>query len=227
MVLIATDLPEPVVPATSRWGMRARSAMIVQGRNAIGIELPNAKRETVYLRELLASPVFAETKDHGVDRHRLARAGGAGDQQVGHAGEVGDDRLAAWNCRSTTASRTCSRRSSPIPRRRSSPSSGPCASLPVEPGLHRPGDHLAARPRLRHPGVEPVDVAHPEDPKMLELSVYDGIPHLLSPVVTDPKKAVIALKWAVRVITSPRARASATRALNPSMLRTPRRAILR
>jgi len=36
------------------------------------------------------------------------------------------------------------------------------------------------------------------DPKMLELSVYDGIPHLLAPVVTDPKKAVIALKWAVR-----------------------------
>jgi S-DNA-T family DNA segregation ATPase FtsK/SpoIIIE len=36
------------------------------------------------------------------------------------------------------------------------------------------------------------------DPKMLELSVYDGIPHLLAPVVTDPKKAVVALKWAVR-----------------------------
>jgi S-DNA-T family DNA segregation ATPase FtsK/SpoIIIE len=36
------------------------------------------------------------------------------------------------------------------------------------------------------------------DPKMLELSIYDGIPHLLSPVVTDPKKAVVALKWAVR-----------------------------
>jgi S-DNA-T family DNA segregation ATPase FtsK/SpoIIIE len=36
------------------------------------------------------------------------------------------------------------------------------------------------------------------DPKMLELSVYDGIPHLLSPVVTDPRKAIIALKWAVR-----------------------------
>src|SRR5208282_3028050 len=36
------------------------------------------------------------------------------------------------------------------------------------------------------------------DPKMLELSAYDGIPHLLTPVVTDPKKAVIALKWAVR-----------------------------
>jgi S-DNA-T family DNA segregation ATPase FtsK/SpoIIIE len=36
------------------------------------------------------------------------------------------------------------------------------------------------------------------DPKMLELSVYDAIPHLLTPVVTDPKKAVVALKWAVR-----------------------------
>jgi hypothetical protein len=36
------------------------------------------------------------------------------------------------------------------------------------------------------------------DPKMLELSVYEGIPHLLAPVVTDPRKAVVALKWAVR-----------------------------
>jgi S-DNA-T family DNA segregation ATPase FtsK/SpoIIIE len=36
------------------------------------------------------------------------------------------------------------------------------------------------------------------DPKMLELSVYDGIPHLLAPVVTEPKKAIVALKWTVR-----------------------------
>jgi S-DNA-T family DNA segregation ATPase FtsK/SpoIIIE len=40
------------------------------------------------------------------------------------------------------------------------------------------------------------------DPKMLELSVYDGIPHLLSPVVTDPRKAVLALKWTVREMES-------------------------
>ena len=40
------------------------------------------------------------------------------------------------------------------------------------------------------------------DPKMLELSIYDGIPHLLSPVVTDPKKAVVALKWTVREMES-------------------------
>ncbi|QQP91937.1 DNA translocase FtsK [Skermanella sp. TT6] len=40
------------------------------------------------------------------------------------------------------------------------------------------------------------------DPKMLELSVYDGIPHLLAPVVTDPKKAIVALKWAVREMES-------------------------
>ncbi len=40
------------------------------------------------------------------------------------------------------------------------------------------------------------------DPKMLELSVYDGIPHLLSPVVTDPRQAILALKWAVREMES-------------------------
>src|ERR1700758_3058547 len=40
------------------------------------------------------------------------------------------------------------------------------------------------------------------DPKMLELSIYEGIPHLLSPVVTDPAKAVLALKWVVREMES-------------------------
>ena len=40
------------------------------------------------------------------------------------------------------------------------------------------------------------------DPKMLELSVYEGIPHLLTPVVIDPRKAIVALKWAVREMES-------------------------
>jgi S-DNA-T family DNA segregation ATPase FtsK/SpoIIIE len=40
------------------------------------------------------------------------------------------------------------------------------------------------------------------DPKMLELSIYEGVPHLLSPVVTDPQKAVLALKWVVREMES-------------------------
>ena len=49
------------------------------------------------------------------------------------------------------------------------------------------------------------------DPKMLELSVYDDIPHLLSPVVTDPKKAVVALKWTVREMEKPLSRHVDTR----------------
>src|SRR3546814_19513279 len=47
------------------------------------------------------------------------------------------------------------------------------------------------------------------DPKMLELSVYDGIPHLLSPVVTEPRKAIVALKWTVREMEQ-RSRAMST-----------------
>ena len=46
------------------------------------------------------------------------------------------------------------------------------------------------------------------DPKMLELSVYDGIPHLLTPVVTDPHKAVMALKWIVREMESRQGRSN-------------------
>ena len=87
------------------------------------------------------------------------------------------------------------------------------AASPSSPTLrkHAPpagGRHHGLGQVGRHQHHDPVAALRPRspkqcrlimvDPKMLELSVYDGIPHLLSPVVTDPKKAVIALKWAVR-----------------------------
>ena len=59
------------------------------------------------------------------------------------------------------------------------------------------------------------------DPKMLELSVYDGIPHLLAPVVTDPSKAVVALKWAVREMENRYQRDVASSACATSRATTP------
>ena len=132
---------------------------VIPGKNALGIELPNIKRQTVYLREILESNAYI---------------------------------------RST-------------------------ATLPISLGKDISGDpmvvDLAKMPHLliagttgsgKSVGINAMIMSllyrlPPEkckfimvDPKMLELSVYDDIPHLLTPVVTDPKKAVIALKWAVK-----------------------------
>ncbi|MET0545868.1 MAG: DNA translocase FtsK 4TM domain-containing protein, partial [Caulobacterales bacterium] len=141
--------------------MSATSARVavVPGRNAIGIELPNPKRETVYLRDLLASPVF-DKSEAGLPIALGETIGGepyiADLAKTPHllvAGATGSGKSVGVNAMILSI----------------------LYRLPPE--------------RCRFIMI---------DPKMLELSVYDGIPHLLAPVVTDPKKAVVALKWTVK-----------------------------
>nr|WP_314438827.1 DNA translocase FtsK [uncultured Brevundimonas sp.] len=138
---------------------RACRISVVQGRNAIGIELPNAKRETVYLRDLLAS---AEYDKKG---HLLPLALG---ETIGGEPYVAD--LAR------------------MPHLLIAGTTGSGKSVGV--------NAMILSILYRHSPAECRFIMI--DPKMLELSVYDGIPHLLAPVVTDPKKAVVALKWTVR-----------------------------
>jgi len=144
--------------ARSMSAISARVA-VVPGRNAIGIELPNPRRETVYLRELVASPDFTDSK------HKLAIALG---KTIGGEPVIVD--LAK------------------MPHLLVAGTTGSGKSVAINTMI------LSLLYRLKPQECRLIMV----DPKMLELSVYDGIPHLLTPVVTDPKKAVVALKWAVR-----------------------------
>ncbi|TXN52178.1 DNA translocase FtsK, partial [Methylobacterium sp. WL2] len=144
--------------ARSMSAVSARVA-VVPGRNAIGIELPNETRETVYLRELLSVPDFYESK------HKLALCLGK---------NIGGEPIIADLAR--------------MPHLLVAGTTGSGKSVAINTMI------LSLLYRLKPEECRLIMV----DPKMLELSVYDGIPHLLSPVVTDPKKAVIALKWAVR-----------------------------
>jgi S-DNA-T family DNA segregation ATPase FtsK/SpoIIIE len=144
--------------ARSMSALSARVA-VVPGRNVIGIELPNPRREKVYLHELLASEDYAETKA------KLALCLG---KTIGGESVIVDlSRMPHLLIAGTT---------------------GSGKSVAINTMI------LSLVYRLRPDQCRLMMV----DPKMLELSVYDGIPHLLTPVVTDPKKAVIALKWAVR-----------------------------
>ncbi|GAA4660910.1 DNA translocase FtsK [Bartonella pachyuromydis] len=132
---------------------------VIPGRNVIGIELPNAVRETVYLRELIQSNSFRESQ------FKLALALGKGIN-----GEPVIAELAK------------------MPHLLVAGTTGSGKSVAINTMI------LSILYRMSPQQCRLIMV----DPKMLELSVYDGIPHLLTPVVTDPKKAVTALKWAVR-----------------------------
>jgi S-DNA-T family DNA segregation ATPase FtsK/SpoIIIE len=132
---------------------------VVSGRNAIGIELPNPKRETVYLRDLLASSEY--------EKHGSILPLALGETIGGEPYIVDLSRMPHLLIAGTTGS---------------GKSVGVNAMI------------LSILYRLPPSQCRFIMV----DPKMLELSAYDGIPHLLAPVVTDPKKAIVALKWTVR-----------------------------
>lgn len=144
--------------ARSMSALSARVA-VIPGRNAIGIELPNAKRETVYLRELLASAEFESPS---------TKLGLALGKDIGGSAIIAD--------------------LTKMPHLLVAGTTGSGKSVAINTMI------LSLLYKLTPDQCRFIMV----DPKMLELSVYDGIPHLLAPVVTEPGKAVVALKWTVR-----------------------------
>jgi S-DNA-T family DNA segregation ATPase FtsK/SpoIIIE len=144
--------------ARSMSALSARVA-VVSGRNAIGIELPNDKREKVYFREMLSSDEYTDTQA------KLPLCLGK---------TIGGEPVVVDLAR--------------MPHLLIAGTTGSGKSVAINTMI------LSLLYRLTPEQCRLIMV----DPKMLELSVYDGIPHLLTPVVTDPKKAVVALKWAVR-----------------------------
>ena len=145
--------------------MSAKSARVavVPGKNAIGIELPNEERETVYLRTLLQSDAYTGS------RASLPMALG---EDIGGVPTVVD--LAK------------------MPHLLIAGTTGSGKSVGV--------NAMILSLIFRHTPEQCRFIMI--DPKMLELSIYEGIPHLLAPVVTDPKKAVNALQWTVREMES-------------------------
>ena len=140
--------------------MSALSARVstLPGRSVIGIELPNAEREKVVLREILAA------RDYGDSNVKLPLALGK---------DIGGEPIV------TNLSK--------MPHLLIAGTTGSGKSVAINTMI------LSLLYKLTPDECRLIMI----DPKILELSVYDGIPHLLSPVVTDPKKAVVALKWVV------------------------------
>ena len=130
----------------------------VPGRSIIGIELPNAEREKVWLRDLF------ENTEYGDARYPLALA--LGKDISGSPIVVNLAKMPHLLIAGTTGS-----------------GKSVAINTMILSLLYRLGPDKCRLIMI--------------DPKMLELSVYDNIPHLLAPVVTDPKKAIVALKWVV------------------------------
>ena len=131
----------------------------VPGRNVIGIEVPNSRRETVFFSELLSARAWHD------DKGRLPIALGK---------TIGGDPVIADLAR--------------MPHLLVAGTTGSGKSVGINAMI------LSLLFRLSPEQCRLILI----DPKMLELSVYEGIPHLMAPVVTEPKKAVVALKWTVR-----------------------------
>ncbi len=141
--------------------MRATSTRIavIPGRNAIGIELPNKQRETVYLKELLESKEYA-SKDY--------------DLPIILGKDISGNAIVTDLAR--------------MPHLLVAGTTGSGKSVAINTMI------LSLLYALTPEQCKFIMI----DPKMLELSVYDGIPHLLTNVVTEPGKAVVALKWVVK-----------------------------
>jgi S-DNA-T family DNA segregation ATPase FtsK/SpoIIIE len=140
--------------------MSALSARVatIPGRSVIGIELPNQRRESVYMHELVASQAF---EDQSAQLPIILGKNISGDPVIADL--------------------------APMPHLLVAGTTGSGKSV----GLNAMIASLLYK--LNPDQLRMIMI----DPKMLELSIYDDIPHLLAPVVTDPPKAIRALKWAV------------------------------
>lgn len=132
---------------------------VIPGRNAIGIEMPNTYRETVYFREML------EHSDFAASEAKLPMALGK---------DIGGSPIIVDLAR--------------MPHLLVAGTTGSGKSVAINTMI------MSLLYRLSPDECKFIMI----DPKMLELSVYDGIPHLLTPVVTESGKAVVALKWTVK-----------------------------